>query len=64
MLAKVDPQEQKRRYNICLECKHRIIAIDICGQCYCYLPLKTSLKSSRCPLSKWAVGQPSDQSTT
>jgi len=41
------------RYDICKQCDQLIKNIMICKACYCFLPGKTRLKSSECPLEKW-----------
>ena len=55
MLERTAEPERERRYAICTACEHRIVRLDACSKCLCYLPAKTSLKNSRCPLGKWSV---------
>jgi hypothetical protein len=47
--------QREHRLGICRGCDE--LAKDQCKQCNCYMPLKTWLSSSECPLGKW----PSDE---
>jgi len=48
-----DPEEPfaQQRIAICRQCEH--YRMYICGQCGCFMPMKTRLKSSRCPINLW-----------
>lgn len=43
----------KKRYIICKQCDEFIDYIMVCKVCYCFMPGKTRLKESECPLGKW-----------
>lgn len=40
------------RIEICKSCDE-LNSVKFCQQCGCFMPLKTWLKSSSCPLKKW-----------
>jgi hypothetical protein len=40
------------RIVICRNCE-KFNSLKFCTDCNCYIPLKTWLKNSKCPLSKW-----------
>lgn len=52
-LQNVDPEEQKRRLEICNECPHIVEDKSRCGKCGCFLQTKTKWASSSCPIGKW-----------
>jgi hypothetical protein len=39
------------RMNICKSCEH--FWNNICKQCGCFMPAKTSIKTAKCPQKKW-----------
>lgn len=41
-----------QRINICQECDN-YSAVKICKKCWCFMPWKTKLEGSKCPLDKW-----------
>lgn len=41
------------RMQVCQTCPKFKQTMKICGACGCYLPAKTKLKGSTCPLNKW-----------
>jgi len=43
--------EQASRLAKCSACDLRVE--DRCGECWCYLPEKTTLKSESCPDNRW-----------
>ena len=43
----------KKRYDICKSCDRFKKLIKICEVCLCFMPTKTKLKDSKCPLNKW-----------
>ena len=60
----VDAHKRTERLNTCRACEHYVTATKSCGPlvteaftdsplCGCYLPAKTKLKVSSCPLGKW-----------
>lgn len=52
---KVEVSEIHRRETICNTCDNKAqhFALDVCKSCYCFIKLKTALKSATCPLDKW-----------
>jgi len=42
-----------RRWEICKSCPE--LALYVCRQCGCFMPIKTRLRSSNCPLQKWTA---------
>ncbi len=60
----VDAHKRTERLHTCRECEHYVAKTKSCGPlvaeaftdsplCGCYLPAKTKLKVSSCPLGKW-----------
>lgn len=50
------PEEQERRWSICLACDHFRASDKRCGKasgCGCWLSKKIVLAASRCPIEKW-----------
>jgi len=43
----------KKRIKICKQCEHLIKKITVCKKCFCYMPWKTKIEHSTCPLNKW-----------
>ena len=41
------------RLSICNLCEHRIESVNVCSKCGCFLPAKTKLAMSKCPIGKW-----------
>ena len=48
--ASIDLRNQ--RIEICESCD-RLNSIKVCKQCNCFMPLKTWLKTKKCPQDKW-----------
>jgi len=46
-------QLAKDRTNICLSCEVRNTKLNTCTLCGCFLPFKTKLKKSNCPMGLW-----------
>lgn len=44
---------KEQRINICKECDQFIKITSQCKMCGCYMPAKTALSGSTCPLRKW-----------
>lgn len=44
--------ERTDRFNICKNCKD-LTVLKMCSICNCFMPLKTWIKSRKCPVSKW-----------
>ena len=34
-------------------CEHYSKDIKVCNKCNCFMPAKTKLKSSKCPIDRW-----------
>lgn len=41
-----------QRIKICADCEH-FTETKFCNQCGCYMPLKTIIPLSKCPILKW-----------
>ena len=41
------------RMEICRKCDQLKVKLPICRQCKCFMPVKTRIKSTSCPLNKW-----------
>ena len=50
----IDTQNFKQRMQICKSCD-KLTILNVCSQCGCFMPIKTRLKSSYCPIGKWNV---------
>lgn len=51
------PEEIKvDRLSKCNECP-RLLKTRQCGECYCFVDLKTKYKQESCPISKWEAIQ-------
>lgn len=48
----VDEATKFERKSICNECP-RLLVTRQCGECLCFVDLKTTLKQEKCPLDKW-----------
>ena len=48
-----DPPEPfaQKRIAICRECEH--YRMFVCTQCGCFMPAKTRIRFTECPLKKW-----------
>jgi len=53
--ARVSPEEQQRRMDICKSCEFLINknGFDRCGKCGCFVKWKSALESWHCPIKKW-----------
>jgi hypothetical protein len=49
----VSPEKKAERLNICNSCEHFINLTKQCGICGCFLSLKASWASEKCPTDKW-----------
>lgn len=43
---------RNKRLDICYSCPD-LIENDVCKHCFCYMPTKTGIENSYCPLRKW-----------
>ena len=41
------------RMDICRQCDWFRKSVQQCRKCHCFMPAKTMIKSSKCPLRKW-----------
>ena len=51
----VDRKTREKRLNICRSCDRFNDKNISCSECGCYLQIKTSWASEKCPLDKWGV---------
>lgn len=42
-----------QRYQICKSCDRFNNMLKLCGECGCFMPMKTLMKNESCPLNKW-----------
>ncbi len=49
-LSAVDAYE---RLKVCEGCDKYLKMAKICSACKCFMPLKTRLRQTKCPLEKW-----------
>ena len=49
----VDRETFTSRYQQCLDCAARDKTTNTCTVCGCWLPAKTRLQKSSCPMEKW-----------
>lgn len=43
----------RERYQICQKCDKFWPTIKGCSVCCCFMPVKTRIKSMKCPIGKW-----------
>jgi len=43
----------KNRLSICQNCSLFNESTHVCSECHCFMPVKTRLKGSSCPIGKW-----------
>lgn len=48
----INVSERKYRMEICKSCDN-LTALNICKECNCFMPLKTWINASTCPIKKW-----------
>lgn len=46
-------QTTAARYAVCKSCEKFNSKTYICEECWCFMPIKTTLLASKCPLDKW-----------
>lgn len=49
----VEDDVYNHRLDLCNNCPKLINLTGQCGECLCFVKLKTKLKQEQCPLSKW-----------
>lgn len=42
-----------KRYEICKKCEKFKTHLKLCGICKCFMPVKTKLRGTSCPIGKW-----------
>jgi len=52
-IEKASEQVKNARYETCLSCPELIHLTKQCKQCGCFMVLKTTLESAKCPIGKW-----------
>jgi uncharacterized RmlC-like cupin family protein len=54
-LTRQEPEtpESRSRMDICNACDQLMKPVKICKECYCFMPAKTLIPISECPLGKW-----------
>jgi hypothetical protein len=53
-IVEQDTTEQSiSRMDICNSCDRLMTPVKICKECYCFMPAKTLIPISQCPLGKW-----------
>lgn len=43
----------EKRYNICVSCDRFMKITRQCKECFCFIPLKTKIMDTECPIGKW-----------
>jgi hypothetical protein len=43
------------RLKVCHACPHYAQKTEMCLQCYCFVPIKTSFLDAECPENKWPL---------
>jgi hypothetical protein len=46
-------EEQKRRMQVCNTCPEFKPTTQLCGQCGCFMPVKTKMQNQKCPIGNW-----------
>lgn len=49
---RVDKETQEYRMSVCNSCDDLVLK-KFCKHCGCYMPFKTELRNSSCPIDKW-----------
>jgi hypothetical protein len=50
---RAEPEEVKRRFDICNSCPEIIELTSTCKKCGCFMYVKTKIQEATCPLGKW-----------
>lgn len=50
---KISEDERNARLDTCKSCEFYLSTTTQCKKCGCFMPLKTWLKNSSCPMDKW-----------
>lgn len=57
--VKVSEEIRQQRLDICRTCD-QLQRAEFCKMCGCYMPAKTWIPMTKCPLGKWLPVQPGD----
>ena len=49
----VEKENAERRYEVCKECPKFVKLSTQCKICLCFMPIKTKLNMTECPIGKW-----------
>ncbi len=49
----LNPIDAYERLKVCEDCDKYLKMAKICSACKCFMPLKTRLRQTKCPLEKW-----------
>lgn len=52
-----EKKEAEIRLHICRSCEKYKHHLNICGVCKCFMPMKTKLKKTKCPIGKWGPSE-------
>jgi len=53
MMALWNREMADQRYEICKKCEKFKTHLKLCGICKCFMPVKTKLRGTSCPIGKW-----------
>lgn len=53
MMELAEDDEKKKRLKICAGCPRLFKPTYTCKECGCFMRVKTTLKTAKCPLKKW-----------
>lgn len=48
----IDKDERQARIDLCESCEN-LTKLKTCSKCNCFMPVKTWLKTKKCPINKW-----------
>lgn len=46
-------ENAKKRYSLCISCDKFNSLLKTCKECGCFMPAKTTIANTGCPLQKW-----------
>ena len=49
----VEKENAERRYEVCKECPKFVKLSTQCKICLCFMPIKSKLNMTECPMGKW-----------
>lgn len=50
----------EQRYSICQSCD-QLNSFNVCKECSCYMPFKTRIPWTDCPMNKWSTSDQFDE---